>query len=379
MKVLFISNYYDGTTGWSHAAQNYIMAMDAAGINIVPRPIKLNSVDGQVPQRIRELEQQSTKDCNIVIQKVLPHMMTYDGNFEKNIGLFVTETNSFRDSSWPQYLNMMDEVWVPSKFNIKACENSGIIKPVRNFPEPVNKNKFLRGYQPLDIPEAKQNFTFYFIGENIKRKNLYGLLEAFHLEFRPYEPVHLVIKTHMGSLSPDDTQQHIQNMIQDVKRNLKLYKDLNMYKKETLIVGHMSDEEICRLHATCDCLVAPSFGEAWCIPCQEAMLFGNTPIYTEGLGMDDYCGSSLSADIGGMQILSVDGPSVGTLDTFPDLCTGREDWKIPLVQDLRVCMREIYENVEYRNKLSEWGMNQLSKYSYKYVGQQIKKRLEKIV
>ena len=55
MKVLYIGCYRDGT-GWGQAATDYILAMDTAGIDVVPRPIKLNSNQIKVPDRIIELE-----------------------------------------------------------------------------------------------------------------------------------------------------------------------------------------------------------------------------------------------------------------------------------------------------------------------------------
>ena len=41
MKVLYVGCYRDGT-GWGKAAENYILAMDAVGIDVVPRSVKLN-------------------------------------------------------------------------------------------------------------------------------------------------------------------------------------------------------------------------------------------------------------------------------------------------------------------------------------------------
>ena len=54
MKVLYIGNYRDGT-GWSQAAIDYILSMDFVGFNVVPRPIKLNSNQVALPERILEL------------------------------------------------------------------------------------------------------------------------------------------------------------------------------------------------------------------------------------------------------------------------------------------------------------------------------------
>ena len=41
MKVLYISNYKDGT-GWGNAATDYILAMDSVGIDVVCRSISFN-------------------------------------------------------------------------------------------------------------------------------------------------------------------------------------------------------------------------------------------------------------------------------------------------------------------------------------------------
>ena len=41
MKVLYIGHYREGT-GWGRAAIDYILSMDAAGIEVVPRAVKLN-------------------------------------------------------------------------------------------------------------------------------------------------------------------------------------------------------------------------------------------------------------------------------------------------------------------------------------------------
>ena len=40
MKVLYIAHFYEGT-GWSKAAINYVLAMDAAGIDVAIRSVNL--------------------------------------------------------------------------------------------------------------------------------------------------------------------------------------------------------------------------------------------------------------------------------------------------------------------------------------------------
>ena len=84
MKVLYIGCYRDGT-GWGNAATNYILAMDAAGIDVVPRPVKLNQNQISVTKRILELEEKDSFGCDVCIQHTLPHLMDYAPKFKKNI------------------------------------------------------------------------------------------------------------------------------------------------------------------------------------------------------------------------------------------------------------------------------------------------------
>ena len=99
MKVLFAGPYKDNS-GWAHAAQEYILALDAVGIDVVPRAIKLNlQVNPPIPQTITELESKSDRGCDVIIQNILPHMFDFDGRFKQNVGLIFTETSHFKNIS----------------------------------------------------------------------------------------------------------------------------------------------------------------------------------------------------------------------------------------------------------------------------------------
>ena len=100
MKVLYIGCYRDGT-GWAHAAQDYILSLDTVNIEVVPRFVKLNDNFAEIPKRIEDLENNDDKNCDVVIQHVLPHLMDYRGDFQKNIALYVTETDhGFQTNLW---------------------------------------------------------------------------------------------------------------------------------------------------------------------------------------------------------------------------------------------------------------------------------------
>ena len=82
MKVLYVGCYRDGT-GWGNAAIDYILSLDAAGVDVVPRAIKLNNEQVELPSRIVELENKSSSGCDVCIQHILPHFMEYSSSLKR--------------------------------------------------------------------------------------------------------------------------------------------------------------------------------------------------------------------------------------------------------------------------------------------------------
>ncbi len=379
MKILYLGVYRD-STGWANAAINYILALDAAGVEVVPRPIKLNDKQAELPERLLELEGNDPYGADVCIQNILPHMFTYDGGFGANIGLFFTETSNFKYTSWAERCNMMDALMVPSIREFRAAKDSGVDKEIYICGMPSDTKKFDQEYEPFDIPEIKDTFVFYFIGEFSRRKNLAALLKAFHSEFDINEPVSLVIKAHLPNQDAKESQNVITNFCKEIKNGLKIQADGN-YKKEIIISSFLTNHDIMRLHATCNCFVMPSYGESWCIPAFEAMGMGNVPILTSGTGMDDWGGEP---EYGARYVEARDTPCFGMLETFGDIYTGHELCREISVCDLGQRMRDMYElekpvvNDVYRDK-SNAGRIQAKRYDYALVGQRMKNSIEQVL
>ncbi len=373
MRVLYIGCYRDGT-GWGQAAIDYILAMDSVGIDVVPRAVKLNSNSAELPDRILELENKSSRGCNVCIQHVLPHMMDYNGKFEKNIGLYATETNSFEWSIWPNRINQMDEAWVINNQMLRVSKDSGIDIPITVIPHASDTSKFKRRYEPIEIPDSENNFVFYFIGDLNRRKNLSAFVRAFHSEFDTDEPVSIVIKTSKYNTSPYDCAAEVKEMCHNVKNGLKLYPTIDHYKEDLIITDRLNEETLRRLHAACDCFVMPSYGEAWCIPAFDAMGFGNTPICTDVGGMADFMD-----DGEGILVSSREEPVFGMIETFDDLYTANETWQSIDPLGLQAAMRETYNNsnsTDVHEAIKEKGRKRVEEYSYESIGNLIKKALD---
>lgn len=370
MKVLYIGNYKDGT-GWSHAAHENILALDAAGVDVVPRPFKLNDEVAEVSPKIIELESKSDKDCNIVIQNCLPHHTDYNGYFDKNIAYYFTETSHFRNSTWAERLNLLDEAWVPCNDVVKASKNSYVKIPMNVVPVPCDVQKYQKKYDKLDMPHLKGRFSFYTIGEINKRKNLVALIKAFHLEFGPTEPVELVIKGNIPGMSPQQVDAIIGNDANRIKDDLRLYKRKETYLSETIIAQHLSEEQMMQLHNTCDCYVSTSFGEGWNMPAFDAMAMGKTPICTNQGGPKDFI------ENGGWLVESQPEPVFGMHNNIFDIYMGNEEWEAINIRELRRTMRLAFEDDLLRKKKAEEGIQQAYKYSHFEVGNKMKELLEK--
>jgi len=365
MKVLYVGCYRDGT-GWGQAATDYILAMDSVGINVVPRPVKLNQTQITIPKRIAELEEKSGSGASVCIQHVLPHMMEYSSKFDKNIGLYATETSNFIDSGWSRKINMMDEAWVINNQMFHASRESGVEVPIKVVPHASDFSKFERGYDKTNFPSAAGNFVFYTIADLNKRKNLEAFITAFHAEFDPSEPVSILIKSSRYGLSEEETALKIRDICNEIKIGLKKFPSINDYKEDLIVTSFISEEDIYKIHSSCDCFVMPSYGEAWCIPAFDAMGFGKTPICTNVGGMADFIGH------GGFLIEGAEEPVSGMLETFNNLFTGNELWTSINIRELMSCMRHVYEKRDALNKMRQEGLKQAHKYSHKNIGNLIK-------
>ncbi len=376
MKILYLANYRN-SSGYSEAARNYILSLKSANLNVVPRHINLLASQAKIPQEIEELERQSQVGCNINIQHTLPHLMSFDGRYDKNIAIFACETSSFKDSSWKKYLNLMDEVWVINNSMVSACKQSGVKKPIKVVPHAFNLDKYF-SKQNSQIETLKRlkdegKFLFYTIGEFVRRKNYGALIKAFHSEFANNEPVELVIKTSRTNIDKNELGAEINNFCNGIKNGLKLYSKIEKYKKEIVITENLSEEQIQGIHNTCDCFVQPSYGEAWSIPAFDAMGFGKTPIVSRCTGYLDYipC-DELLVDV-------QDDIVFGANDSLNDLYTGRETWYHADLIQLRKKMRGLYElsrtnDIKYKELVSKC-RERVFDFTYEKVGEIMKKSL----
>jgi glycosyltransferase involved in cell wall biosynthesis len=372
MSVLFIGPYRQ-QDGWGLATQSYIKAVSTQVKQLTTRPIFLagNGSD-QLDSDILEYENSLYDHYDTVIQKTLPHCLFYDGRFKKNIGLFVLETNNISNSRCVQNINQMDEIWVPSEQEKKCLIKSGVTKPIKSISQPldldsINKN---RNYKLDFNPTVNRTFKFYFIGEYVERKNIKDLVTAFHLAFDINQPVSLILKTSIPGMSPNESLRTIEKDLNDLKQKLNISQ---RYKKEIIITEKLPYSDIIGLHNSCDCLVSPSYGEAFCRPVAEALCLGRTPIVTDNTGMIDYVNND-----NGFVVNSSRTPVIidqRTLSKDFDIYNANEFWYKINVYDLIDKMKMVYQmHKDNKKKLEEkrgLGISNAEQFSYTEIGNKL--------
>lgn len=369
MKTLFIGHYKEGS-GWSHAAINSLLAAQSAGIDIVARNIKLTNYNPEIDQRILPLENKSLQNVEYCIQNVLPHHIVGTQKFKKNIAYFVGESNTLQYNNWLTNLALVDEVWVPNESLRQSLLNDGL-KKVKVVHYATDISKYSQNKHGVNFGTHDHKFKFYYIGDLNDRKNIESIIRSFHSEFHHFEPVSLILKVKKFGINPKDLYQHVTNICSSIKKELRIYGDINQYHKELIICDDLTNDQILAIHNSCDCFIAPSHGEGWSIPAFDAMCFGKTPICSDEGGPKEFINQSDVSTgwlVDGMySVCNHSDPA------FPNLFTGREEWFVPSEREIKKAMRYYYENRDSIDRTA--GIKQAEKFSYNSVGQQIKEAL----
>lgn len=372
-KVLYIGHYRE-TGGWARAARDYILALDACGVDVVCRAVKLGLPTENVPERILELENKSAYGCNICIQHVLPHHFV-SGPFDKNIGLYATETHNFSRSGWQNYINLMDEAWVICNDSKRASENSGVKIPIKVVPHCVDISQYKQENFELDL--RTQDFIFLTVNEYNQRKNLASTIIAFHSEFDPSEPVNLCIKVNSFDFNNQALSTQIHELCNRIKTDLRLYKNINDYKKEIIITEHLPRNVLNALYTRSNCFVNSSYGEAFSYPTLDAIGYGKYPICTNTGGMKDML--SEYNGYAGALVNAIESPVINVKNTFDNLFTGHDTWDYISIPELKRTMRLTYQNMQsndFLNKVSLASQSVIENYSYEFIGHKMKELID---
>jgi len=360
MKVA-VKSTYPQNDGWGKAARDYLKAFTLTSHEIKVQPIVLGSVLlNKLPDWIPPQLESDVPD--VYFQQCLPQFFERFPNVRKHVGSCFTETRHLEQTGWVDRMNEMEELVVATEQEKLNLVDSGVTKPIHVVPMPMD-------FQALDVSGQldglasviNKRFAFYFIGELVDRKNIFDLLTAFWREFRKEDDAVLVIKTSVANnVDPIIANQKVQQLLQHVKATARMYDYPHHYPEVIFLLDRLSDENMVKLHNTCDCFITLSYGESTCRPLIDAAYKEKPVICTKGIGAIDSALNIAKVD-------SMEMPCVTAYPPVPFLYTSWETWMKPNVLHAQELMR-----MAYNNKLASSSVyNIKEKFSYESVAKQL--------
>ncbi len=205
---------------------------------------------------------------------------------EHNVGRTMYESDRI-PSGWVGACNRMDEVWVPSRFNVETFAGSGVEREkLIVIPGAVDAEHFNpERHKPLSLPNAAR-FNFLAIFEWSARKGWDVLLASYLREFSAEDDVCLYLRTYLFSKPDGDPTVVLRSRIRDFADSLDL--GTKPWPRIEILAEQVSSADLPRLYLGAQCLVAPSRGEGWGRPHHEAMMMGVPVIATGWSGNTEF-------------------------------------------------------------------------------------------
>ncbi|MBU7008167.1 glycosyltransferase family 4 protein [Phosphitispora fastidiosa] len=279
----------------------------------------------------------------------------FDGCY--NIGYWAWELPDF-PNEWCNSFNMVQEVWVPSKFVLESVSLKSPVPVIRiphaievTYPHNINRSFF-------GLPDNQFLFLAMFDTHSTQaRKNPEAVIEAFRFAFsKNGGSVGLVLKINNSKSCPEE--------IDKIKELIKGYS--NIY-----LIDEIFSREIANaLMNAVDCFVSLHRAEGFGLIMAEAMYLGKPVIGTNWSGNTDFMDSTNSCMVE-YKIINV-GNDFGPYKSY-------QVWADPDIEQAAKYMLRLVSDQEWREKIAKKGQENIHKnFSPKVVGQMIQNRLKRL-
>lgn len=257
-----------------------------------------------------------------------------NNGFDTYVGVTMFETDRL-PAGWAEACNRMDEVWVPSSFNMETFARAGVDRQRLRLVQPgIDVRRFATPTQPVAIPDA--GFAFLSVFQWSLRKGWDVLLAAWFEAFTRADDVLLVIRAYPGYREEPPLEQRIEEFTRS--RGLRPEEAPRIH----LLKEFVSEERLPALYQAADAYVLPTRGEGWGLPFMEAMATGLPTIGTRWSAQLDFMddGNSYLIDLDDVSAVS---PEMTLDDPY---YTSDQQWAQPSMEHTADLMRRVYEQRE---------------------------------
>jgi glycosyltransferase involved in cell wall biosynthesis len=266
---------YINSTGYSIAAQEYILAMQHVrpDIDIKLHYLNLSTRSGISDNRYQMFEsmrKKPTKEPFINLYHSIPQRYRRPRGPTRHVAFCLFETVN-PPKIWIEKMNEMDLIITASEFNKNMFRTNGVIKPIEVIPHCFSPKMFNKDIKPVGRYALK---TFISMGTWKLRKNWETLIKAFYDAFEAKDNTCLIIKT--------DKLKELESMIIKIKRtgDWRAKNTAPIYAEEKV---NCNFENIPQIMKKGDIYVSASLGEGFGLVGLHAMALG-MPVITPRFG-----------------------------------------------------------------------------------------------
>jgi len=357
---------FDGG-GYANMNRQIMFNMDDMGVHVKPSIVSTTmDVEKSVQERLLSLSHNL-----IPIQSPKVYGTTLPSRHcGRSIGYTMIETEEVIHPVMAQKLKVADEIWVPSEWNRRLFENSGVTGTIKVMPLGVDHETYRPDGDPVYFDKGVKGFTFLSVFNWNWRKGFDAMLKAYIRAFTDKDDVSLVmVSRYTAKNLPQKIFSDIEKYTSNERRENRPHLALVNEVIPTFLMP--------RLYNSADAFCLLSRGEGWCLPLCEAASAG-LPV--------------LGADHGGQQMfLNEDNSLLVRPDMIVDV---HEEVRIftPFYDGMKFVsysdkaideaaekMRWMYENPEkLQGKADAARQNILNNFTWKHAAQRVADRLSEI-
>ena len=291
-------------TGYAVAAKALLRALSALDIDLLWEPMLPGSALGlgyapapapdAGPAELHALRD-DTRATDAVILHLVPEYFPFFLERERARGARLVIGHTIWETSrlpghWPDLINQLDAVIVPTAWNRDVFRASGVTIPIIILPHlpqygAAAPSPGAQARLAERLPDLSGRRVFYTIGTWLERKGITPLVTAFTHAFRQNDPVALIIKTTEFDLEragPDGESlpvgpQWAALLARTMEQTVRIPAPIH------LLTETLPAEEIRALHERADCFVSLARAEGWGLGAFEAASLGK-PVITTGWG-----------------------------------------------------------------------------------------------
>ena len=365
--------------GYGNVSRNYLLGLKEVGfpvkfINYGPDDRAL--LEPEVVYHLDELSKTEPGQYPVVIIHYIPSLypLVKYNNIPYRIGMTIFETDRI-PPEWVEPCNSMDEIWVPSEFNVETFSRAGVERSkLRIIPYSVDTD-FFKPVEDRFPLKGDKGFVFLYVCMFGWRKGVDLLLRAYLEEFSRDEDVMLVLKlsymdNKTGKTIPADKDFVLSLVSQNIDISSKSLPEFEVLGEP------LTQKQLRALYNSCDLYISTDRANGWGMPCMEVMAMGKPAATIDWSGSTQFMKEHNSLLIK---------PTGNLIDVDPRLSgehsiySGHK-WAEVKVDEVRRVMRFAYENRDGLLKdIAKAGMDDIRRnYNLKAVAHKVVEAIQSI-